>query len=353
MRRELLAIGLISLALFMLGNICTGLVMEAENAQLDLAYAFINRLSQARVLYAEPLPLSIGAACACAVWLVWVRWWERRGSYRKGEEHGSARWATANEMVAFSDRANPDNNIILTASARKRLEDTAHDQRTETNNNVLVIGGPGTGKTRYYVKPNLMQANASFFITDPKGTLIHDMGWVLEWLGYEIKTFDTVDFSRSMHFNPIAYIKDEAGLLRFVECLIRNTTAEGESATDPFWVNAEKLLYTALVAYLLDHCPEEDRNIPGLLSLLALADAHEDDEGYLSPLDMLFKELETGRRLMKVSEGRAFDPSSRAFTTDTGDWAWVKVAEPVRPEDDFALSSYKQFKVAAGDICSK
>lgn len=348
MRRELLAIGLISLALFMLGNICTGLVMEAGNAQLDLAYAFINRLSQARVLYAEPLPLSIGAACACAVWLVWVRWWERRGSYRKGEEHGSARWATANEMVAFSDKGNPDNNIILTASARKRLEDTAHDQRTETNNNVLVIGGPGTGKTRYYVKPNLMQANASFFITDPKGTLIHDMGWVLEWLGYEIKTFDTVDFSRSMHFNPIAYIKDEAGLLRFVECLIKNTTAEGESATDPFWVNAEKLLYTALVAYLLDHCPEEDRNIPGLLSLLALADAREDDEGYLSPLDMLFKELETGRRLMKVSEGRAFDPSSRAFTTDTGDWAWVKVAEPVRPEDDFALSSYKQFKVAAG-----
>lgn len=348
MRRELLAIGLMSLALFILGNICTGLVMEAGNGQLNLAHAFIGRLSQGQVIYLEPLPLSVGAACACAVWLVWVRWWERRGSYRKGEEHGSARWATASEMGAFSDKGNPDNNIILTASARKRLEDTSHDQRTETNNNVLVVGGPGTGKTRYYVKPNLMQANASFFITDPKGTLIHDMGWVLEWLGYEIKTFDTVDFSRSMHFNPIAYIKDEAGLLRFVECLIRNTTAEGESATDPFWVNAEKLLYTALVAYLLDHCPEEDRNIPGLLSLLALADAREDDEGYLSPLDMLFKELETGRRLMKVSEGRAFDPSSRAFTTDTGDWAWVKVAEPVRPEDDFALSSYKQFKVAAG-----
>ena len=330
MRRELLAIGLMSLALFILGNICTGLVMEAGNGQLNLAHAFIGRLSQGQVIYLEPLPLSVGAACACAVWLVWVRWWERRGSYRKGEEHGSARWATASEMGAFSDKGNPDNNIILTASARKRLEDTSHDQRTETNNNVLVVGGPGTGKTRYYVKPNLMQANASFFITDPKGT------------------FDTVDFSRSMHFNPIAYIKDEAGLLRFVECLIRNTTAEGESATDPFWVNAEKLLYTALVAYLLDHCPEEDRNIPGLLSLLALADAREDDEGYLSPLDMLFKELETGRRLMKVSEGRAFDPSSRAFTTDTGDWAWVKVAEPVRPEDDFALSSYKQFKVAAG-----
>lgn len=104
MRRELLAIGLISLALFVLGNICTGLVMEAGNTQLDLTHAFIGRLSQARVLYFEPLPLSVGAACACAVWLVWVRWWERRGSYRKGEEHGSARWATASEMVAFSDK---------------------------------------------------------------------------------------------------------------------------------------------------------------------------------------------------------------------------------------------------------
>ncbi len=237
-----------SLALFILGNICTGLVMEAGNAQLNLAHAFIGRLSQGQVIYLEPLPLSVGAACACATWLVWVRWWERRGSYRKGEEHGSAR-SGHGEMMLSPTRGTP----TTTSSSRHpapALEDAAHDQRTETNNNVLVVGGPGTGKTRY-VKPNLM-ADASFFITDPKGTLIHDMGWVLEWLGYEIKTFDTVDFSRSMHFNPIAYIKDEAGLLRFVECLIRNTTAEGESATDPFWVNAEKLLYTALVAYLLD-----------------------------------------------------------------------------------------------------
>ena len=322
--------------------------MEAGNTQLDLTHAFIGRLSQARVLYFEPLPLSVGAACACAVWLVWVRWWERRGSYRKGEEHGSARWATASEMVAFSDKGNPDNNIILTASARKRLEDTAHDQRTETNNNVLVDRRARHRKdallreTQPHAGQRELLHNGSQRNADPR------YGMVLEWLGYEIKTFDTVDFSRSMHFNPIAYIKDEAGLLRFVECLIRNTTAEGKSATDPFWVNAEKLLYTALVTYLLDHCPEEDRNIPGLLSLLALADAREDDEGYLSPLDMLFKELETGRRLMKVSEGSTFDPSSRAFTTDAGDWAWVKVAEPVRPEDDFALSSYKQFKVAAG-----
>ena len=178
MRREPLAIGLISLGLFMLGNICTGLVMEAGHAQLDLTHAFVGRLSQGHVLFVEPFPLSIGAACSCVVWLVWVRWWERRGSYRKGEEHGSARWATANEMASFSDKRNPDNNIILTASARKRLEDTSHDQRTETNNNVLVVGGPGTGKTRYYVKPNLMQANASFFITDPNGKEV--LGYILQ-----------------------------------------------------------------------------------------------------------------------------------------------------------------------------
>lgn len=348
MRTELLLLAALSIAAFMLGDNVAGAILQAGDAQIELLPTLAGSLISGKILYLDPLPLSIGAASACAVWLVWVRWWERRGRYRKGEEHGSARWATAKEMEAYSDKGNPDNNILLTRDSAIRLIDERHDQRTETNNNVLVIGGPGTGKTRYFVKPNLMQGNASFFITDPKGTLIHDMGWVLEWMGYEIRTFDTIDFTRSMHFNPIAYIEDEADILRFVECIIRNTKAEGDTTADPFWENAEKLLYEALVSYLIDHCPEEDRNIPGLLSLLSLADAREDDESYLSPLDMLFQELETGKRLVKVGEPKAFDPESRAFTTPAGDWAWVKVAEPVRPEDDFALSSYKQFKVAAG-----
>ena len=348
MRAELSLIAALSAIAFLAGDAATAVLCAMGNSEGDVASAALSMAQGGTLLSLEPLPLAIGAACACAVWLVWVRWWERRGRYRKGEEHGSARWATQKEMEAFSDRKDADNNILLTEHAKIRLIDKSHDQRTETNNNVLVIGGPGTGKTRYFVKPNLMQLNANYFITDPKGTLIHDMGWVLEDAGYEIRTFDTIDFTRSLHFNPIEYIKGEADTLRFVECLIRNTTGDDQHSGDPFWENAEKLLYTALISYLLLHCPEEDHSVPGLLSLLALADAREDDEDYMSPLDMLFHEIETGERLMRVAESSGYDISSREFQPASSGYAWVKVAKPVRPEDDFALASYKQFKVAAG-----
>ena len=313
MRAELSLIAALSAIAFLAGDAATAVLFAMGNSEGDVASAALSMAQSGTLLSLEPLPLAIGAACACAVWLVWVRWWERRGRYRKGEEHGSARWATQKEMEAFSDRKDADNNILLTEHAKIRLIDKSHDQRTETNNNVLVIGGPGTGKTRYFVKPNLMQLNANYFITDPKGTLIHDMGWVLEDAGYEIRTFDTIDFTRSLHFNPIEYIKGEADTLRFVECLIRNTTGDDQHSGDPFWENAEKLLYTALISYLLLHCPEEDHSVPGLLSLLALADAREDDEDYLSPLDMLFHEIETGERLMRVAESSGYDISSREF----------------------------------------
>lgn len=348
MRAELSLIAALSAIAFLAGDAATAVLCAMGNSEGDVASAALSMAQSGTLLSLEPLPLAIGAACACAVWLVWVRWWERRGRYRKGEEHGSARWATQKEMEAFSDRKDADNNILLTEHAKIRLIDKSHDQRTETNNNVLVIGGPGTGKTRYFVKPNLMQLNANYFITDPKGTLIHDMGWVLEDAGYEIRTFDTINFDRSLHFNPIEYIKGEADTLRFVECLIRNTTGDDQHSGDPFWENAEKLLYTALISYLLLHCPEEDRSVPGLLSLLSLADAREDDEDYMSPLDMLFHEIETGERLMRVAESSGYDISSREFQPASSGYAWVKVAKPVRPEDDFALASYKQFKVAAG-----
>ena len=345
MRAELSLIAALSAIAFLAGDAATAVLFAMGNSEGDVASAALSMAQSGTLLSLEPLPLAIGAACACAVWLVWVRWWERRGRYRKGEEHGSARWATQKEMEAFSDRKDADNNILLTEHAKIRLIDKSHDQRTETNNNVLVIGGPGTGKTRYFVKPNLMQLNANYFITDPKGTLIHDMGWVLEDAGYEIRTFDTINFDRSLHFNPIEYIKGEADTLRFVECLIRNTTGDDQHSGDPFWENAEKLLYTALISYLLLHCPEEDHSVPGLLSLLALADAREDDEDYMS---MLVHEIETGERLMRVAESSGYDISSREFQPASSGYAWVKVAKPVRPEDDFALASYKQFKVAAG-----
>ena len=207
-------------------------------------------LSTGHLFSAEALPLCAGTACACAALLAWARSLGTKGARRDGEEHGSSRWATRKDIAPFGDPKDPDNNIILTDNARIRLVSRRFDLSTDTNDNVLVVGGPGTGKTRYFVKPNLLQANASFFVTDPKGTLIREMGGALAELGYEIRAFDTIDFSRSMRFNPIAYIRDEAGVIRFARGLVANTEGEADHKGDPYWEKAERLVYTALTAYL-------------------------------------------------------------------------------------------------------
>lgn len=298
-------------------------------------------------LTSEPMALCVGFLLVCAIWVAYARHLMNAGEHRTGEEHGSSRWATKREARAFADAKDPDNNIILTKGCALALSRTRFDLKTDRNKNVLVVGGSGSGKTRYFVKPNLMQLNASYFVTDPKGTLISDMGHLFAGAGYVIRTFDTIDFARSNHYNPLAYVKSESDILTFVECLIKNTTGEKGSAQDPFWENAERLLYTSLVAYLIYHCPKKDRNIPGLLMLLGLAEAHEDDERYKSPLDMLFNELETGRRLVPRASG-AYDAESRALANGTGTHSWVDIGPETRPEDDFALSNYKAFKTAAG-----
>lgn len=251
-------------------------------------------------------------------------------------------------MRAFGDPKNADNNVILTSEARLALDRGRFDIKTDRNLNVMVVGGSGSGKTRYYVKPNLMQLNSSFFVTDPKGTLIGEMGHMFAEAGYEIRAFNTIDFSASNHYNPLRYVRSEADVLTFVECLIKNTTGDKDHAGDPFWENAERLLYTSLVSYLLRHCPEDDRNLPGLLVLLGLAEAKEEDESYMSPLDVLFAELETGMRFVRTSEPAEADFESRAFSNGGGGFSWVKTGEPTPPEADFSLSNYKAFKTAAG-----
>lgn len=352
MRSDVLFTAICSAISFLVGNVIAGHAQETGTNPLMAGGGFAetlpDSLASGHLFYADTLSVAIGVACACAVWLFWAREAERLGNYRRGEEHGSSRWATAKEMGAYADSKDPDNNVILSSRSKKRFIDTSHDQRTETNNNMLVVGGPGTGKTRYYVKPNLYQLNANYFITDPKGTLIMDVGWLFEESGYDILTFDTIDFSRSMHFNPLAYVRDEKGILKFVECLVKNTTGDKEHSGDPFWENAEKLLYTALVGYLIAHCPPEDRNVGGLIMLLALADAREDDEDYMSPLDMLFNEIETGRRLAPKATATAYDPERRDFDEGVEAFEWIEVGKPAKPEEDFSLATYKQFKVAAG-----
>ena len=331
--------------------VCGALAATGANPLVDAeraASAVLQQLSSGNLAYLEPMPLCAGIACACLVWIAWARAAQKKGEARDGEEHGSARWASPGDLRPLSDRKDPDNNILLTQGSSIKLVDRSHDQRHETNDNVLVVGGPGTGKTRYYVKPNLLQLNADYFITDPKGTLIHDMGWVLEGAGYEIRTFDTIDFSRSMRFNPLAYVDNEAGILRFAHCLISNTTGDPDHKGDPYWEKAEQLIYTALASYLVFHCEPEDRNVNGLLTLLSLADARDGDEDYLSPLDMLFRELETGERYVPRGAPGQSGAGLRGFAAEEAAWEWRRVCEPV-PADDFALSSYREFRVAAGD----
>lgn len=319
-------------------------LLDPEGAMAAIPAA----LNAGRAFSAEALPLCTGTACACGVLLAWARSLGTKGARRDGEEHGSSRWATPKDIAPFGDSKDPDNNIILTDNARIRLVSRRFDLSTDTNDNVLVVGGPGTGKTRYYVKPNLLQANASFFVTDPKGTLIREMGGALAELGYEIRAFDTIDFSRSMRFNPIAYIRDEAGVIRFARGIVANTEGEADHKGDPYWEKAERLVYTALTAYLVMHCEPADRNLDGLLTLLSLADAR-DDPGYMSPLDMVFRELETGERYVRRAGAAAEGGGSlRGFSEEDGAWEWVKVREPA-PPDDFALASYREFRVAAGD----
>lgn len=293
----------------------------------------------------SPGPVAAGVAAACCVLAAWATAEARRGNYRPGEEHGSARWATEREIRAFADARRPDMNIILTKRCSLASERADHDPRFERNRNVLVIGGTGSGKSRGFIIPNVAQMRGSYIVTDPKGTVAGHVRGVLERGGYEVRVIDTIDPARSDRYNPIAYLRGEADIIRFADCLVLNTTGEGERPSDPFWTAAEKLLYTALVAYLVYHCPERDRTIPGMLTLLSLAEARDEDESFLSPLDLLFRELETGTRCV-ASPSR--EPSSpRGFAPGAG-VRWVRVAEPADPSRDFALGRYKAFRAAAG-----
>ena len=210
----------------------------------------------------------------------------------------------------------------------------------------MVIGGSGSGKTRTYVEPNLMQMNASYLVTDPKGTTVRRLGAMLAAHGYDVRTLNTVDFSLSMRYNPLAYVRTQQDVLELVECLIVNTTPKGKSANDPFWENSERLLYCALIGYLTYHCPPEDRTLPGLMTLLSLAEARDEDESFMSPLDVLFRELETGCRCVAAPGAAGGDGRSMGGARESV--RWVPWCDPATPDSDYALGRYRAFKAAAG-----
>ena len=307
--------------------------------------------------------LLAGFCMALVVWMVWLRHVVYIGNYRSGEESGSARWGTVKEGRRFRDLSNPDNNLIFTEKYGLALHRPKYDPELDRNLNVLVVGGSGSGKTFNYVTPNICQLNTNYFITDPKGTLLKDAGYLFTDNGYQVKSFNTINLDESMHYNPLRYVKTDTDILSFVNCFIMNTNGEGKTS-DPFWENAEKMLYTALIALLRDWFPEEDYTLSGLLTLLSLAEAREEDENFMSALDLIFYQIETGKRFAR-NVGAAGAPRrkgglSRDFTADTG-WSWqssrfrrnydgVRPAERggLSPDEDFALMNYKNFKVAAG-----
>ena len=311
--------------------------------------------------------LLFGGACFLIIWMIWLRYVAFIGNYRSGEESGSARWGTLKEGKKFKDLQTEDNNLLFTKNFGLALHRPKFDPEYDRNLNVLVVGGSGSGKTFNYVTPNICQLNTSYFVTDPKGTLLKDAGYLFTDNGYKLKSFNTINLDESMHYNPLKYVKTDTDILSFVNCFIMNTNPEGKSSGDPFWENAEKMLYTALIALLRDWFQAKDYNMSSLLTLLSLAEARENDENFKSALDLMFLQIEEGKKY-KQNDGSSPDAAgnaglSRSFGTKQADngWSWVpskfkRNSDGVKPADcgglsadeDFALMNYKNFKVAAG-----
>ena len=270
---------------------------------------------------ASPLPsfhpqdVLAGMAIAAAFYAAVYVKGKNAKKFRHNVEYGSARWGTAKDIEPYVDPVFA-NNIILTQTERLTMNSRPKDPRTARNKNVLVVGGSGSGKTRFFVKPNLMQCVSekypcSFVVTDPKGSLIVECGRMLRHFGYRIKVMNTINFAKSMHYNPLAYIHSEKDILKLVNCLIANTRGEGKGG-DPFWDKSEALLYTALIGYLWQEALEEDRNFATLIDMIGSMQTREDNEDFRNPIDLMFEDLEREK------------------------------------PDCFAVRQYKKFKLAAG-----
>ena len=254
----------------------------------------------------------IGAACIRAAVYIKAK---NAKKYRHGVEYGSARWGNAQDIAPF---INPkfDQNILLTQTERIMVGRNKIP-KYNINKNVLVIGGSGSGKTRFHIKPNLMQMNASYIVTDPKGTVLEECGKMLQRGGYEIRVLNTINFKQSMRYNPFKYIYCENDILKLVNCIMENTKGEDSKGGEDFWSKAEALYYQALIAYIWYEAPEEEKNMTTLLEMLNASEVREDDENFKNAVDLMFEQLQQ------------------------------------RDPEHFAVRQYVKYKMAAGDICSK
>ena len=255
---------------------------------LDLGNGFLEAM-QSLLPSFYPFDLLVGVAVALIIRLVVHEKSKNAKKYRRNVEYGSARWGKPEDIAPYID---PDfrNNVILTQTERLTMNSRPKDPKTARNKNVLVVGGSGSGKTRFFVKPQIMQMNSSYCITDPKGSLICETGKMLQSNGYRIKVLNTINFRKSMHYNPFSYIHSEKDILKLVTCLMQNTRGDGKGG-DPFWEKAEQLLYTALIGYIWLEAPEEERNFNTLIEMINSMEVREDDENFENSVDLIFKDL--------------------------------------------------------------
>ncbi|MDO5096990.1 MAG: type IV secretory system conjugative DNA transfer family protein [Peptostreptococcaceae bacterium] len=301
------------LAFFYVGNIFSHHVRAYVGGDIiDKIFQGIlelNTMSFLPSIHVADILIGVGVA-ALIKFIVYTKG-KNAKKFRQGKEYGSARWGNKKDIEPYMDEKF-QNNILLTQTERLTMNGRPANPKYARNKNVLVIGGSGSGKTRFYVKPNLMQMHSSYCVTDPKGTIVLECGKMLEDNGYEIKILNTINFKKSMKYNPFAYLRSEKDILKLVQTIIANTKGEGEKSGEDFWVKAEKLYYTALIGYIFYEAPREEKNFATLLDMIDASEVREDDETYMNPIDRLFEALEK------------------------------------REPTHFAVKQYKKYKLAAG-----
>lgn len=281
------------LAFFYLGNIFSHHVRSYVGGDvIDKIFQGVLELNTMSFLPSlHPIDLLSGIGVAGIIKFIVYSKGKNAKKFRQGKEYGSARWGTRKDIEPYMDEKF-QNNILLTQTERLTMNGRPSNPKYARNKNVLVIGGSGSGKTRFYVKPNLMQMHSSYVVTDPKGTIVLECGKMLEKNNYDIKVLNTINFKKSMKYNPFAYIRSEKDILKLVQTIIANTKGEGEKAGEDFWVKAEKLYYTALIGYIWYEAPREEKNFATLLDMIDASEVREDDETYMNPIDRLFEALE-------------------------------------------------------------
>ena len=294
--KKLLKVNIAYLAFFYVGNIFSAHVRAYQGGDIiDRIMTAIVELETMKFIPSfHPNDLLIGIAVAGLMKFIVYTKGKKAKKFREGKEYGSARWGNAKDIKPYIDEKY-DNNVLFTNTERLTMNGRPSNPKYARNKNVLVIGGSGSGKTRFFVKPNLMQMHSSYVVTDPKGTIVLECGKMLEENNYEIKILNTINFKKSMKYNPFAYLKSEKDILKLVQTIIANTKGEGEKAGEDFWVKAEKLYYTALIGYIYYEAPREEKNFKTLLDMIDASEVREDDESYMNPIDRLFEALEKKR----------------------------------------------------------